>query len=151
MGLKFRNCYYFFIFDLAVFCMEKNLVKFHALTSVYVFSEVISVCVWNKILRSGFLGAIAEFAHVERHHKVEALASIILEADRKAMKSNIGHHCLIDVSSQHPSQDGLLRSNCRAPLSLRFVDNLRNDNKNREHEQGFHVFGDNRCITFPHV
>ena len=118
---------------------------------MYVFSEVISVCVRNKILRSGFLGAITKFAHMERHHKVEALATIIFEAGRKAMKSNIGHHCLIDVPLQHPSQDGLLRSKCRALLSFRFVDKLTNDNKNREHEQDFHVFGDNRCITSPHV
>ena len=70
---------------------------------------------------------------MERHHKVEALASILLEADGKAMKANIGHHCLIDVSLQHPSQDGLLRSKCRTLLRLCFIDNLTNGNTNQEH------------------
>ena len=126
--LKFRNFHYFFIFVLAVFCMQHTLLNPCTYLCSCIFQN--NICIRNKILWSGFFGAVAEFAHMEGNHKVETLATIIFQAGRKAIKSNIGHNCLIDVSLQHPSQDGLLRSSYRALLSLRFVDNLTNDNKN---------------------
>ena len=79
---------------------------------------------WDEILGSCFLCSVVELASEERDYPVEALASIIFVTGKHACVWKICLHCLIDVSAQHPAQDGCLGSPARALLSLCSVKDL---------------------------
>ena len=105
-------------------------------TSIDTFSEIISVWIRIKIFRFGFFGSIIKLTHMRRHHKIEALATVICAADQPTMKTNMGQHCFIDVSLQHPSADGPFRW---ALLSHSFLNNMTNRQNNPEPEKSGHV------------
>ena len=105
------------------------------LTSIERFSEIISVWIRNEIFRFGFSSSIIEFTHMRRHHKIEALATVICTAAWQTVKANIGLYCFVDVSLQHPSTDGPLRW---ALLSRRFLNNMTNRKNSPEPEKSGH-------------
>ena len=105
------------------------------LTSIDPFLEIISVWIRNEIFRFGFSGSIIEFTHMRRHHKIEALATVIGTAAWQTVKANIGQYCFVDVSLQHPSTDGPFRW---ALLSHRFLKNTTNRKNSAQPEKRGH-------------
>ena len=105
------------------------------LTSMKRFSKIISVWIRNEIFRFGFFGSIIKLTHMRGNNKIEALTTIICATAWQTMKANIGQHCFIDVSLQHPSADGPLR---RTLLTHRFLSNMTNRKNNPEQEKSTH-------------
>lgn len=80
------------------------------LTSFSVSSEVISVRVWNVILRPGFFCAIIQLTNSFRNYEIETLASVFLSTHKQALVSYFCHRLLIDVSLQHHTKNGQFSS-----------------------------------------
>ena len=72
---------------------------------------------------------------MRRNNKIEALTTIICATAWQTVKANIGQHCFIDVSLQHPSADGPFRS---ALLTHRFLSNMTTCQENPEPEKSSH-------------
>ena len=104
-------------------------------TSIDRFSEIISIWIKNEIFRFGFFGSIIQLTHAWGYHKIEALATVICATDQPTRKTDIGRHCFIDVSLQHPSADGPFRG---ALLSHRFLNNMKYHKSNTEPEKSGH-------------
>ena len=68
------------------------------LTSVLLSCKIISVWVRDEVFRTCLFCSIAELTHVTRQYKIKALTSIICLTFHQAPETEIGRHCLVNMS-----------------------------------------------------
>ena len=112
-------------------------------TSIDRFSEIISVWITNEIFRLGFFCSSIQLTHARGYHIIEALATVICATGQPTRKTDVGQHCFIDVSLQHPPADRPFRW---ALLGHRFLNNIANRKNNPEPKNSGHLLN---CYAIP--